>query len=663
MLAPKAPKKKHVLEKFEKQRMDPYYWLREKDSLDVLKYIEKENQYTKKSLKPVQDLEKQLFKEMHALILKNYDSVPASDGGYKYYHSFVKGKKYPIHKRIHKQTRKEEVILDENQACKGFKYFDVSDIDVSPNGNILAYSVDTQGREFYQVVFKDLTTGKNLKNSLSKVTSEFAWANDNRTLLYTKQDPETLREYQVYSFDIFTGEQKLIYEEKQVEFSVFLFKDLSEKFIFMGSKNSTAREYFYVPADSPHQKIRRFYKKKPKHEYFVLYGSGSFYILTNKDSAFNFKLMQVKASSLKEDDYSPQDWEEVIPHRENVYIESYEVFQDFIALEVRKDGHLGVEIFDRKTEKLYTISFPEEIYSLSLDSNYEYSTDLLRISYESFTQPNTIYDYDIKNKKFHFKKQYSVGKKFKSEDYVSVRKFAKANDGTLIPLSLIYKKDLKISSSTPVVLYGYGAYGLSEDPYFDRSLIPILDRGFIYAVAHIRGGMDLGKKWYESGKLLKKKNSFSDFIKSAEFLIENSYTSSDHLYIMGGSAGGLLVGAVLNERPDLFKGAIASVPFVDVLTTLLDKEIPLTTTDYSEFGNPEDKKYYDYIQGYSPYDNVRKTNYPHLMIDTGYHDSRVQYWEPVKWAAKLRANKRDDNLLLLKVKMGTGHFGETGRFS
>ncbi len=660
---PKASKINYVHEKFGDKRVDPYYWLRKKDAPEVLNYLEEENKYTHYTLKPLESLKDKLFKEIKSRIPGNYNTEPVSYGEYQYYTSWVKGKNYPFHKRIHKKTRKEEIVLDENFLARQSKYCDIGNVEVSSNHNILAYSIDNKGREVYDIYFKNLKTGENLKHFIPKATSDFIWLNDNQTLFYVQQNSKTLRSYQVYSFDILSGQKKLIYEEKDTKFSVILNKTLSEKFVVILSASSETSECFYLSADDPKGDICLFTKRKEKHEYHINYGDGFFYILTNKDSAFNFKLMKVpifKGESLKE--YPPEMWEEVIPHREDVFIEDYEVFENFIVLEVRNKGCQELEILDRKTGESHSINFTEEVYSSELGSNYEYSTDFLRINYNSFIQPAMTYDYDVKKKKLHFKRQAPVEGEFKSEDYISKREFVKARDGTLVPLSLIYKKNLKISKSTPALLYGYGSYGISKDPGFDVSIFSLLDRGFIYVVAHIRGGSELGKKWYEDGKFLKKKNTFYDFIDCAEFLINRSYTSSEHLYIIGGSAGGLLVGAVLNERPDLFKGAIASVPFVDVLTTVLDEDIPLTTGEYEEWGNPNEKVYYDYIKSYSPYDNIKKTKYPHLLIDTGFHDPRVQYWEPAKWTAKLRDYKVDDNLLLLLTNMGTGHFGDTGRF-
>ena len=661
---PMASKINHIHEKFKDKRTDPYYWLQKRDAPEVLRYLEEENKYAQQILKPLDKLKKKLFKEMKSRMSENYDTEPVPYGKYKYYISFVKGKDYAIHKRINKKTLEEEIILDENLLADTCKYCDIDGINMSTNHSILAYSIDNKGREFYDTYFKDLKTGKNLKHFIQEATSDLVWANDNQTVFYVQQDPKTLRSFQVYRFDILTGEKNLIYEEKNLKHRVNLNKTLSGDFIFIGSASIETSEWFYLSADNPKADPRLFSARKEKQKYYVNYGDGVFYILTNKDSAANFKLMQVPVSA-KEDlkEYSPETWKEVVPHRKDASIENYEVFEKFIALEVRNKGRQEVEILDKKTGKSHSINFTEEVYSLVIGDNCEYHTDLLRVRYSSFTQPHIAYDYDVVKRKLHFKSQYPIKGEFKSENYVSKREFVEARDGSFVPVSLVYRKDLKISKSTPVLLYGYGSYGASMDPTFDHILFSLLDRGFVYALAHIRGGSELGIKWHKDGKFLKKKNTFYDFIDSAEFLINNSYTSSEHLYIMGGSAGGLLIGAVLNERPDLFKGAVALVPFVDVLTTILDESIPLTTGEYEEWGNPNEKIYYDYIKSYSPYDNVKKTKYPHLLISSGYFDPRVQYWEPAKWAAKLRDYKIDDNLLLLVMNMKTGHFGDTGRFS
>ena len=659
---PKAKKKNFFHEKFGNRILDPYYWLKNKDTLEVLKYLEEENKYTNKKLKPLDSLKKTLFKEMKSRLPEKYDQEPVSIGDYFYYSTWKKKKQYPIHKRKRKSDKKEEILLDENKIKTKSNYLDIENLYISPDHKILAYTLDDQGREFYNIFFKDLTTGNLLDCTVSGVTSNFIWANDNKTIFYVQQDEKTLRAFQVYRFHIETGKKELVFEEKDLKFFVSLSKTLCESYIMLTTRSSQTTEYYYLSASSPEKNFSLFCEREKEHEYYLDYGEGFFYILSNREGAFNFKLMKVAEHKQEETkgNYPCSLWEEFISHRENIFIEDYEVFKKFIALEVRFEGHQKIEIFNKKEEVLYKVQFSEKIYSIEFGDNEEYESPFLRLEFQSLTQPTIIYDYEVEKNKLHFKSQIPV-KNFSSENYVSRAEEAVASDGSKIPISLVYKKDTKIQASTPLLLYAYGSYGISMDPDFRSSVLSLLDRGFVYAIAHIRGGSEKGKKWYEGGKLLSKRNTFSDFICCAEHLIKQSFTSHSQLYIMGGSAGGLLIGAVLNQRPDLFRATIALVPFVDCLTTMLDESIPLSTSEYEEWGDPNDKIYYDYIQTYSPYDNVKKTKYPHIFVQTGYHDPRVQYWEPAKWVAKLRDYKTDNNLLLLKTDMKSGHFGASGR--
>lgn len=669
---PKAKKENFFHEKFGDKILDPYYWLRNRDSKEVLDYLEKENQYAKSRLDPLEVLKKKLFAEMKSRLPEKQDQEPVSIGEYFYYKTWEKEKAYPIHKRKKKSDSKEEIILDENTLQTKSGYLDVARPLVSPNHNLLAYALDEQGREFYNIYFKDLKTGKLLDVFIPSAAFDFVWANDNKTLFYVLQDEQTLRAFQVYRFHIETGEKELVFEEKDSKFSVFLSKSLSEKKIMICSHSIQTTEYRYVSADKPEEDFVLFCKRELQHEYHLDYGEGVFYILSNAEGSFNFKLMKVpeflenQSENLKninvgKEAYPYGLWEEIVPHRPEVFIENYEVFKAFLVLDIRHQGRQEIEILNKQSLKLSRVPFNEKIYSVRLGDNEEYESSFFRLNYQSLTQPLKVYDYAVNTKKLQFKSQTQVKGGFSPDNYISKEEYAIAKDHSQIPISLVHRKDVKPSVSTPLLLYAYGSYGFSTDPGFCSSVLSLLDRGFVYAISHVRGGNEKGKKWYEEGKLLNKKNTFSDFICCAEHLIENSYTSSPHLYIMGGSAGGLLIGAVLNERPDLFHAAVAFVPFVDCLTTMLDENIPLSTREYEEWGNPNEKKYYDYIKSYSPYDNIKKTNYPHLLIQTGYHDPRVQYWEPAKWTAKLRDYKIDDNLLLLLTNMKSGHFGSTGR--
>ena len=660
---PKAKKKNFWHKKFKDKILDPYSWLNRRDHPEILKYLKEENNYAQHQLKALETLKTRLFKEMKSRLPEKQDQEPIPIDDYFYYKTWKKQKQYPIYKRRHRLSKKEEIILDGNLIKTKSKYLDIARPSVSVDHKILAYPLDDQGREFYNIYFKNLGSGRLLKFFISQATSDFVWANDNKTVFYVQQDKKTLRAFQVYRFDITTGNKQLIFEEKDLKFNVFLSKSLCRTWIMITAFSSQSTEYHYLPANKPLQDLTLFCRRKANHEYHIHYGDGDFYILSNKDKAFNFKLMKVSEKSAKKKGsaYPQSLWQKLIPHRSKVFIENYEVFKRFIVLSVRREGRQEIEIFDKEKRDLFKIDFPESIYSVTLGVNREYHSPFCRLEFQSLTQPKIIYDYETAKRKLHFKSQDQVKGAFDFRNYISLAKYATAKDGSKIPISLVHKKDTKLCPSSPLLLYAYGSYGISMDLVFNPSWLSLLDRGFICAIAHIRGGSEKGRKWYEGGRLLNKKNTFTDFISCAEFLIQKSYTSNEHLYIMGGSAGGLLIGAVLNERPDLFRGAIASVPFVDCLTTMMDETIPLSTGEYEEWGNPNDKIFYDYIKSYSPYNNVKKTSYPSLLVQTGYHDPRVQYWEPAKWVAKLRDYIIDDHLLLLITNMKSGHFGSTGR--
>lgn len=669
---PKALKKQFFHEKFGDKIPDPYHWMRNRDSSEILSHLKKENEYAKQKLQPLENLKQQIFEEIKNRLPKKEDQEPVPIGPYFYYQTWEKNKQYPIYKRRLQQEGKEEILLSANSMKTKSGYLDVSSTAVSPDHQILGYALDEQGREFYNIYFKDLKTGKRLNHFIPSATANFVWSNDNQTVFYVRRDQETLRAFQVFRFNITNGKNELVFEEKDLKFSVYLDKTLCRTWVTILCFSIQTTEYHYLPAHAPLDNFRLFCKREKNHEYHLQYGDGFFYILSNRDQAFNFKLMKAvkqdrqrsfKAHKSEEfvGDYPQHLWKECIPHRPEVFLENYEVFEKFIALEIRSRGRQGIEIFYLSKKNLHKINFSENIYSVCLGDNEEYKTSFVRLRFQSPTQPGTVYDYDTSAGKLHFKSQDLIKGGFDSENYVSKEEYALAEDGAEIPLSLVYRKDFPPSPSTPLLLYAYGSYGVSMDPVFSSIGLSLLDRGFTYALAHIRGGSEKGRKWYEEGKLLKKRNSFSDFICCAEHLIDKSYSSSSHLYIMGGSAGGLLMGAVLNQKPDLFRGAVVSVPFVDCLTTMLDESIPLSTGEYEEWGNPNEKMYYDYIKSYSPYDNIKKAKYPHILVQTGYHDPRVQYWEPAKWVAKLRDHKLDKNLLLLLTNMGSGHFGSTGR--
>ena len=667
--APIAKKKDFSYEKFGNTIHDPYHWLSDRDSKEALDYLQAENRYAALGLKPLEGLKKSLFEEMKGRLPEKRDQEPVSMGEYFYYTAWEKEKPYPILKRRKKSNSKEEILLDQNSLHSPSGYLSVFH-RVSPNHHLLAFARDERGREFYNISFKNLKTKELLKVSIPSATRYFVWANDSRTLFYTRQDRKSLRSFQVYRFDIDTGQSHLVFEEKDPEFVVYLYKSLCQKKIMIGLINGGGytTEVRYISANRPHEPAVLFCRRESKHAYYLFYGEGFFYILTNKDGAFNFKLMRAKETpqpkAVDESACPYPLWEELIPHREEVCLSGFEVevFKDFIALNTRSKGRQEIEILHKKDGRLSQVLLPKGICSVYSTDNEEYDSPFVRLNYQSLTQPLRVYDYFVREEKLELKQQTRLQGGFSPENYVSAQEYALSKDGLKIPISLVYRKDLKIKPSTPLLLYAYGAGGMSSDPIFKSSVVSLLDRGFIYAIAHVRGGGEKGEKWHEGGSLLNKKNSFTDFISCLEHLIDRSYTSPRHTYIEGVSAGGLLVGAVLNQRPDLVHSALARVPFVDCLTSSLDESIPLATSyTYSELGNPNEKRYYDYMRSYSPYDNVKKMSYPHLLISAGLHDSRVQYWEPAKWTAKLREHKTDNNKLFLLTDMKSGHFGSTDR--
>ena len=652
---PKAEKRKFFHKKFQDSRFDPYHYMRERDDSDVLSHLKAENAYAHRFFDRLKPLREELFQEMKELIPEDYDTEPVKWGGWLYYRSWVRGKEHLIYKRKRAGSGNPEILLDVNETAQGESYCSVSDVSPSPRHDILAYALDREGREFYTVYFKDLKTGKNLSQSISKATSDFVWANDNETVFYVRQDPVTLRAFQVFRFNIRTGADELVWTETDKRFQLQLNKSLSDKYLFIISSCSDTSEWRFLPADRPGENWNLFCKRREKHKYFLDCGKDCFYILTNRDGAFNFKLMK---SGVEE--RAPSSWKEALPHSESVLIEDFSVFESFISLEVRQKALRDILILDRGTERFHKVPLPGEIYFCETGDNREYRTDSVRIVFSSPVHPLTEYDWRVREKRLVFLRRRPTGKRFSPENYICKREFVTARDGAQIPLTLVFRKDLKRASSAPLLIHGYGSYGFSLDPGFYGFIPPLLDRGFVCVSAHVRGGSEMGKKWYYEGRLLKKKNTFYDFIDCAESLKKTD--PQRRIYITGGSAGGLLIGAVLNERPDLFHGALAGVPFVDVLTTMLDDKIPLSTAEYEEWGNPNDQKYYNYIKSYSPYDNVRKADYPHLFIRAGYHDPRVQYWEPAKWSARLREFKTNRTLLLFLTDMKSGHFGPAGRF-
>jgi oligopeptidase B len=580
---------------------------------------------------------------------------------YWYIVRFEIGKEYPIFSRkFQTLEQEEEILLDVNILAEGQKFFEVGSVAVSPNNKLMTFSTDNLGRRIYNIQFKNLETGEILQDQIANTTGKAVWANDNEHIFYIRKD-KNLRAFQVFMHQLGTDSSQdvLVFHEEDDTFDVNIFKSKSLEYIFISSSSTISDEQRFIPADDVLAEWKIVQPRMDDLEYSVEHFEDEFYIITNADIATNFKIVKTKVATPE-----MKNWEDVIPHRKDVLLEGFEIFRNYLVLEERKEGLLQIKIIDNQTNTSHYLPFSDPTYTAYIGLNLEFDTEKLRYGYTSLTKPNSTFEYNMKEKTTELLKQQEVlGGKFLPENYVSERIWAPSRDGkSKVPISLVYHKDTKKSAETPLLLYGYGSYGHTVDASFSNVRLSILDRGFIYAIAHIRGGEYLGREWYEDGKMLKKKNTFFDFIDAAKFLVEQNYTSSKHLYAMGGSAGGLLVGAVINYEPNLFNGVVAQVPFVDVVTTMLDEEIPLTTGEFDEWGNPKKKKYYEYMKSYSPYDNVEAKNYPNILITTGLHDSQVQYWEPAKWTAKLRELKTDQNILVFKTDMSSGHGGASGRF-
>ena len=657
---PIADKKSVTLEKHGDIRIDDYYWMNERENPEVIDYLERENAYFEKMTAHTDAFEEDLFKEMKGRIKEDDESVPYKYNGYWYITKYEEGKDYPVYiRKKDVDGAVEEVMFDCNEMAKDFSYFNLRGINISPDNKLAVFGVDTLSRRKYTLQVKNLETGEILPLKIENTTGGSTWANDNKTLFYTRKDEQTLRSDKVYKHILGQkNAEELVYNEKDETFNAFVYKTKSKKYIVFGSGSTLTSEYSFLDADNPDEELTVFQPRIRGLEYSISHYKDSFYIITNADKATNFKLMKTSV-----DKTTKENWEEVIPHREDVLLEDIDIFKDYLVVSERSNGLNKIKVTRWDGTNEYYIPFDNETYTVFPSTNLEFDTDTLRYVYNSLTTPSSTVDFDmISKEKTVLKEQEVLGGKFDKDNYASERIWAKAGDGTMIPISLVYKKGIKKDGKNPLLLYGYGSYGATIDPYFSTVRLSLLDRGFIYAIAHIRGGEYLGRKWYEDGKLLTKKNTFTDFVDCSKFLIEENYTSNKHLYAMGGSAGGLLMGAVINNAPELYNGVIAAVPFVDVVTTMLDESIPLTTGEYDEWGNPNNKEYYNYIKEYSPYDNVEEKVYPNLLVTTGLHDSQVQYWEPAKWVAKLRNVKKGDNLLLFHINMDAGHGGASGRF-
>ncbi|OYX85048.1 MAG: oligopeptidase B, partial [Flavobacteriales bacterium 32-34-25] len=638
------------LEKFGDVRIDNYFWLNDRENPEVIDYLNKENDYYQQMTAHTQDFQKELFEEMKARIKEQDESVPYLYNGYYYITRFETAKNYPIYSRKKGSlTAKEEILFDCNVLAEGQAYFKLGGMAISPDNKLAIFSTDVIGRRIYNIQVKNLETGEILEDKIDKVTGSAVWANDNKTIFYSSQDEVTLRSDKIFKHKLGTKQEDdvLVYFEKDDTFSVDIAKSKSRKYLAIESGSTLTTEYRILNADNPDGKFKIFQKRKRGVEYSINHYKDSFYILTNKDDAENFKLMKTH-----EDATSAENWVEIIGHREDVLLEDIEIFANYLVVEERTGGLNKIRIMSWDGKDEYYLPFGSETYTAYTSTNVDFETEILRYSYQSMATPSSVIDFNMRTKEKDVKKEQEVlGGKFDKNNYTEERVWATAKDGTKIPISMVYRKELKKAGKNPLLLYAYGSYGHSMDAHFSSTRLSLLDRGFVYAIAHIRGGEDLGRQWYEDGKLLQKKNTFTDFIDCSKYLIEQKYTSSAHLYAEGGSAGGLLMGVIINEAPELYNGVIAQVPFVDVMTTMLDDTIPLTTGEYDEWGNPNVKKYYQYMRSYSPYDNVKKQQYPNMYVSTGLHDSQVQYWEPAKWVAKLREYKTDNAVLYLDTNM------------
>ena len=643
-------------------RIDNYHWLRDINDPDVLDYLESENEYYDKSTKPFKSIEKKLFLEIKSRINEDDSSVPYFYNDYWYITKFEFGKPYPIYVRKHKYlSSKEELLIDVNKLSRGYDYFNLKGINVSPDNSKMAFSVDTKSRRKYKLYIKDLLDNSILKTNISNTNGLSVWANDSQHLYYVKKDELTLRSDSVYLLDIKNINKKdnLIYFEIDDTFSVSISKSKSNKYIFISSHSTKTTEYQYLNSDFPKQKFKLIQKRITGLEYDVYHYDKFFFIITNHGNSFNYKL--VKTPERKT---TLNNWTNFLDHRDDVLLQELDLFENYWVTLERSNGLNKLVIHSWRNKRSYYVPVKGETYNIYSLYNPNFQTDKIRYKYNSLSTPNSVIEFDMKSKKIKIlKTQLVKDKNFKSSNYIEKRIWAKANDGTKIPISIVHNKKTKISPSTPLLQYAYGSYGYTIDPSFSTSLISLLDRGFIYAICHVRGGDYLGRIWYEKGKLLNKKNTFEDFISCSYFLIGEGYTSSKHLYAYGGSAGGLLMGVIINKNSNLYNGIIADVPFVDVVNTMLDESIPLTTGEYDEWGNPNILEFYNYINSYSPYDQVNEQDYPNMLVTTGIHDSQVQYWEPAKWVAKIRELKTNSNLIYLVTDMKTGHGGPSGRYN
>nr|WP_026991859.1 oligopeptidase B [Flavobacterium subsaxonicum] len=657
---PVAAVKPKKLEKHGDTRTDNYYWLNERENPEVIDYLNKENDYYQKSTAHTKQFRDDLFLEMKGRIKEDDASVPYFYNGYYYITRYEKGKDYPIYARKKGSLEaKEEILFDCNKMAEGHSYFQLGGLNISEDNKWAAFGVDTVSRRQYVIQVKNLQTNEILPLKIENTTGGSTWAGDNKTLFYTRKDEVTLRSDKIYKHKLGADvkDDVLIYHEKDDTYNTFIYKEKSKKYLVIGSSSTLTSEYRILDAKKPDGEFSIFQKRTRGLEYDIAHYGDKWYIVTNKDKATNFKLMTTPENAT-----GKENWKDLIAHRKDVLLEDIDIFKNYLVISERSNGLNTIRIRPWKGEEYY-LPFEIETYTAGTSTNPDFDTDILRYSYQSLAVPSSVIDFNMKTKeKVVLKEQEVLGGKFDKNNYVEERIWATAKDGTKVPISMVYRKGITKNGNNPFLLYAYGSYGASMDPYFSSIRLSLLDRGFIYAIAHIRGGEDLGRDWYDNGKLLTKKNTFTDFVDCSQYVIDQKYTSPQHLYAEGGSAGGLLMGAIVNMAPQLYHGVIAQVPFVDVVTTMLDDSIPLTTGEYDEWGNPNEKEYYDYMKSYSPYDNLTAQTYPNMLVTTGLHDSQVQYWEPAKWVAKLRVLKTGNNQLYLDTNMEAGHGGASGRF-
>lgn len=658
-LPPTAARKPKRFSHFGIDRDDPYYWMNQRDDPEVLGYLNAENAYTDQVMEPHKPLQDKLYQEMVSRIKPDDTNVPARRGDYFYYRRFEPGQEYPIYcRKKHDLDAPEEVMLDGNKLAEGHDYFEIGSYSVSAKQNVIAYTVDTLGRRIYQIRFLDLETGEHLNDTIEHVDPSLAWAADNLSLFYVRRDRETLRSFQVacHVLGQESAEDRLIFQEDDDTFHLDVFATTSRDFVVIQSFSTLSTEARVLDATMPEGDFEIMVPREENHRYFVDHFGDQFLIMSNQN-AVNYKLLECPVTQL-----GKESWCLLQDHRASVLLEDFHQFENYLVILEREQGLQRIRVIARDSNQEHAIEFDQEVYSLALSRNYTYQTAVLRFEFESMATPLSVFDYHMGNRTRDLLKQEEVVGDFDQTRYTTKRVYAKARDGKEIPMSMVYRNDQPMDGTRPLLLYGYGAYGIKIDPTFRSARLSLLDRGFVYVIAHIRGGADLGRQWYEDGKMDRKKNTFNDFIDCAQHLVDQQYTQKERLFALGGSAGGMLMGVIVNERPDLFAGVIANVPFVDCVTTMQDTSIPLTTGEFDEWGNPAEEKYFRYILDYSPYDQVKAQDYPHLLVIAGLHDSQVQYWEPAKWVAKLRFRKTDKNLLLLHTQMEAGHSGASGRF-